>query len=415
MITILCTGSRGDFQPYIALAQELKKRHFPVRIAGGNEFQPFVEGYGIEYFPLHANLEELDIDPKMLEAAATSDNPLKMLLTFNKMKAYGVYMVQGYYDACQNSDLIIYHPGAAIGYFAAKQMGIPAIQAAPFPMHKTKERLSVVMYGKSKSNPLNIALSYSLIQGMLWMASKSSIKQFWKNKFNTLPKPFQSPFQNLSEEYPAIISCSNHVFARPADWSEHIHQHGYWFVEENSYTPPIELKAFLDAGEKPIYIGFGSMAKYHDGQDMIRAAIAAVQKSGKRAIVSGADAISPLPDTIFPVGSIPHSWLFSQVSAVCHHGGAGTTAAGFKAGIPSIIVPFSNDQFAWAHRAYDLGVGTYPIYQKIFSETLFSEALEQVDNPSIIKKAQELGKLITSEKGTEHCVDIIENVIKTYC
>lgn len=412
MITILCTGSRGDFQPYIALAQELKRRQHAVRIAGGNEFQSFVEGYGIEYYPIHINLEELNIDPKMLEAAATSDNPLKMLLTFNKMKAYGAYMVQGYYDACQNSNLILYHPGATIGYFAAKQMGIPAVQAAPFPMHKTKERLSVVMYGKSKSNAATIALSYSLIQGMLWMASKSSIQQFWKSRFNKLPKPFQSPFENLSPQYPAIVSCSNHVFSRPADWNENIHQHGYWFVEENAYTPPAELVQFLSQGEKPIYIGFGSMSKYHDGQDMMRTAVKAVQQAGKRAIISGVPITEPLPSTIFSVGSIPHSWLFNQVSAVCHHGGAGTTAAGFKAGIPSIIVPFSNDQFAWAHRAYDIGVGTYPIYQKKFSEKLFSEALIQAYNPSMIQKAKELGTLIAKENGTAACVDVIENILK---
>ena len=74
--------------------------------------------------------------------------------------------------------------------------------------------------------------------------------------------------------------------------------------------------------------------------------------------------IENLPETIIAIGSIPHSWLFKRVSAVCHHGGAGTTAAGFKAGVPSIIIPFSNDQFAWAHRAYDLGVGSKPIYRK---------------------------------------------------
>lgn len=85
---------------------------------------------------------------------------------------------------------------------------------------------------------------------------------------------------------------------------------------------------------------------------------------GKRGIISGMGNIENLPKNIIAVGSIPHTWLFEKVSVVCHHGGAGTTAAGFKASVPSVLVSFSNDQFAWAHRAYDPGVGSKPIYQK---------------------------------------------------
>lgn len=411
MISILCTGSRGDFQPYIALAQELKARNQAVRLCGGAEFQAFVESYGIDYFPIHTGLSAEDIDPKMLQAAATSDNPLKMLLTFHKMKDYGIYMVKGYYEACQNSSLIVYHPGAAIGYFAAKQMGIPAVLAAPFPMHRTKERLSVISYGKAKSNARSIALSYTLLQGMLWMASKTSIRQFWKQTFHQAPPQFTSPFENLSPEHPAIISCSNYVFPRPADWGPHTHQQGYWFVQERDYQPPSRLQAFLDEGERPIYLGFGSMGHYHDQREMMQAALAAIQETGRRAIVSGLPDSPDLPKTVLPIDSVPHSWLFEKVSAVCHHGGAGTTAAGFCAGVPSIVVPFSNDQFAWAHRARDLGVGADPIYQKKFTKQALVQALRQVEDPDMIAKARILGQNIRQENGAAHCADVIENLL----
>lgn len=109
MITILCSGSRGDFQPYIALAQELKARGHTVRITGSSEFKDFIESYGIECFPLKFGLSNVEVDPKLLEAAGSSDNPLKMLLTFNKMKDYGVHMVGDMYAACAGSDLIVYH------------------------------------------------------------------------------------------------------------------------------------------------------------------------------------------------------------------------------------------------------------------------------------------------------------------
>ena len=219
MITILCAGSRGDFQPYIALAQRLINSGKQVRIAGNKSFESFITGYGIGFFPIQADIESLNIDPKVLEAAGTADNPFKMLLAFNKMKDYGIYTTSEYYEACKNSELIIYHPGCTIGYFAGIQLGIPTVLASPFPMHKTKEYLSVVMYGKSKPTSFNKMLSYKMIQGMLWMASKSSIKSFWKKQFGRLPEGFGAPFEaHNHKNQPALVSCSNHIFERPSDW-----------------------------------------------------------------------------------------------------------------------------------------------------------------------------------------------------
>jgi len=172
MITILCSGSRGDFQPYLALAQELKKMGKDVRITASKSFKGFIQNYGIEVYPIEADFETLNVDPKLFEAALSSDNPLKMLLTFNKMKEYGVHMVSDFYSACEGSELIIYHPGCSIGYFAAQKFGIPSVLASPFPMHKTSEYLSVVMYGKSPSNAITKPISYSMLQGMLWMETE---------------------------------------------------------------------------------------------------------------------------------------------------------------------------------------------------------------------------------------------------
>jgi len=138
VITILCSGSRGDFQPYIALAQQLKKLGKEVRIVGGRSFEDFIKGYGIGFYPLSVDYQTGDIDPKLLQAAQSSDSPLKMLLTFNKMKKYIMGLTEEMYYACEGSELIIYHPGATIGYFAGEMLGIPTILATPFPMHKTK-------------------------------------------------------------------------------------------------------------------------------------------------------------------------------------------------------------------------------------------------------------------------------------
>lgn len=413
MITILCAGSRGDFQPYIALAQQLKVLGQRVRIAGSQSFQSFVQAYGLEFFPIKADLESLNIDPKLLQAAASSDNPLKMLLTFNKMKEFGVFTVQDYFEACQGSRLVVYHPGCAVGYFAAEQLGIPSVLASPFPMHRTREYLSLIMYGRVRSTRLAKKLSHELIQSMLWLASANSIKTFWKRQFGRLPANFGRPFENrLDHRHPALVACSNHVFPRPSDWNCHIHQYGYWFVEENeAHAPPAEVASFLEDGEIPVYIGFGSMTGLAGSQGLAELAVEALRKSGKRGIICGLGRPERLPKDIIAIDNIAHSWLFGRVSAVCHHGGAGTSAAGFRAGVPSIIVPFSNDQFAWAHRAYDLGVGPKPVYRKRLSADSLAEAIQLTSNDRMRENALALGRKISSENGSLDCARVIVNCL----
>lgn len=415
MITILCAGSRGDFQPYIALAQRLIKSGKQVRIAGNKGFESFITGYGIGFYPIQADIESLNIDPKVLEAAGTADNPLKMLLAFNKMKAYGIYTTSEYYEACKDSELIIYHPGCTIGYFAGIQLGIPTILASPFPMHKTKEYLSVVMYGKSKPSSFNKMLSYKMIQGMLWMASKGSIKSFWKEQFGRLPEGFGAPFEaHNHKNQPALVSCSNHIFERPKDWNPHIHQKGYWIVEESTrYLPPKELVDFIEGGEKPVYIGFGSMSMMKNHDRLGKLVVEALIKSGRRGIISGFGKPSSVTESIYTIDNVPHTWLFSQVAAVCHHGGAGTSAAGFMAGIPSIIIPFSNDQFAWAHRSYDLGIGVKPISAKELTADALAKAINAAYQPEIQKNAKKIGAQIRQENGAEACAKVVIDLIKS--
>ncbi len=414
MITILCSGSRGDFQPYIALAQQLKKLGKDVRITGSKSFESFIHSYGIDVYPIEADIETINVDPKLLKAAGSADNPLKMLLAFNKMKDYGIYMVNDYYSACEGSELIIYHPGCTIGYFAAQKFGIPSVLASPFPLHKTKDYLSVIMYGRTKSNALTKKTSFAMLQGMLWMASKDSVKGFWKKRFGTLPDNFGCPFErHIDKKQPAIVSCSNFVFKRPDDWNENIHQRGYWFVEEPcEYTPSDELAAFLNSGDKPVYIGFGSMTTLEKHENLGEMAVEAIIKSGQRGIICGMGKPANLPNSIIAIDSIPHSWLFERVSAVCHHGGAGTTAAGLKAGVPNIIIPFSNDQFAWAHRTYDLGIGTKPIPKKELSSDKLADAIRYALTDKIVENSKSLGKKLASENGALECAKIVLECLK---
>lgn len=405
MITILCSGSRGDIQPYIALAVELKKLGKQVRIAAGKSFGAFIRSYGVEHYPLEADYQSVEVDPELLEAARSSTSPLKMLFTFNKMKKYSRLMVDEMYDACLGSEVLVYHPGCTIAYFAAEQMGIPSVMASPFPMLKTRELPSVIAYGKTK---MPISLSYKLLQGMLWMASKTGVMLYWKEKFGGLPEGFDCPFERVDERHPSIVSCSNYVFPRPKDWSPHAHQSGYWFTEEREdYAPPKALSDFLERGEKPIYFGFGSVFSGAEQSAFITYVIDALAQTGRRGILCGMGSTENLPDYLFAIESIPHTWLFPRCLAVCHHGGAGTSAAGFAAGVPSVIVPFSNDQFAWAHRSYDIGVGAKPVYKKRLSGETLAAAIRYALTDSVVAKAKQLGENLAGENGAKDCAAVI--------
>lgn len=414
MITILCSGSRGDFQPYIALAQELKKLGKDVRITGMREFESFVKGYGINFYPIQADFKSLNVDENMLKEAQSADNPLKMLLTFNKMKKYGLSIANEFYAACEGNELVIYHPGCTIGYFAAERLGIPAVLASPFPMHKTKEQTSVIQYGRVKSTPLKNIISYHMLQGMLWLASSNSVKYLWKKEFGGLPKNFGKPYErHTNKRQPAVISCSNFVFKRPNDWNENIHQYGYWFVKEpNEYTPSKELADFLSSGEKPVYIGFGSVFHKDQKETLSKLIIDALKKADRRGIICGMGRFDNLPSNIIAIDSIPHTWLFERVGAVCHHGGAGTTSAGFAAGVPSIIIPFANDQHAWAHRAYDLGVGSKPIPIKKLTSDNLAEAIKYALQDKIVENAKKLAIDISTENGARDCAKVIVDSLR---
>lgn len=414
MITILCSGSRGDFQPYIALAQELKNLKKDIRIVGMREFEGFVRSYGIDFYPIQADFKTLNVDENIIKEAQSADNLFKMLLTFNKMKNYGLSIANEFYAACEGSELILYHPGCTIGYFAAEKLGIPSVLASPFPMHKTKEETSVIQYGRVKSTPFKNIISYHMLQGMLWLASSNSVKHLWKKEFGGLPKNFGKPYErHTDKKHPAVISCSNYVFKRPTDWNKNIYQYGYWFVKElNEYKPTKEIEDFLCKGEKPIYIGFGSVFHKDQKETLSNLIIDALSKANKRGIICGMGKIENLPNNIIAIDSISHSWLFEKVAAVCHHGGAGTTSAGFAAGVPSIIIPFANDQHAWAHRAYDLGVGSKPISIKKLTSDNLAESIKYALQDKIIENAKKLALNISNENGAKDCAKVIVDSLR---
>lgn len=203
-----------------------------------------------------------------------------------------------------------------------------------------------------------------------------------------------------------IQNRSPALIPKPKDWGQHISISGFYFLSlASSYTPDPELAAYLAAGPPPVYIGFGSIV-VDDPDAMTKMIFEAVKIAGVRALVSkgwgglGADALG-VPEGVFMLGNVPHDWLFQHVAAVCHHGGAGTTAAGIATGKPTVVVPFFGDQPFWGAMVARAGAGPPPIPYKQLTAEKLAAALTEALKPETLAKAKEYGLKIKEEKGTE--------------
>jgi sterol 3beta-glucosyltransferase len=344
-------------------------------------------------------------------------NPLKVIMGFNALKNYAYSLQQGFYDACQGADAIVYHPGATIGHFVAQTLNIPSILATPFPMTPTKDYPALIFYDTVRLGKTFNLLTHILFQQIMWQTSKAPIKRFWKDKFSDLPHNFVNPFsQRQSNKNLTLVACSDYVFKQPHDLANKAHNTGYWFLDEDNWSPSDKLQEFLQAGTPPIYVGFGSLGHRDQATQTTEIVLDALERSGQRGLLatgwSGMTKVNGISDNIFMVESIPHSWLFPKMSAVVHHGGAGTTAAAFRAGVPQVIIPHANDQFAWGKRVEELGVGAKAIPRKKLTAAKLSAAISAVLNPEVKAKAIALGDKIQLEHGTEVATRLITSYLR---
>jgi UDP:flavonoid glycosyltransferase YjiC (YdhE family) len=211
---------------------------------------------------------------------------------------------------------------------------------------------------------------------------------------------------------PLLFAHSPTLLPKPAEWEKpHIHVTGFFFLNTaEGYKPPPELADFLAAGEAPVCVTFGSMVN-RESERIYEAVRAAIRQSGQRAIILtgwGGEEHVEHDDALFYLKAAPHDWLLPKCKAVIHHGGAGTTAAGLRAGIPNIVIPHAADQPFWALRVTAIGAGPRPIsFSRLSSESLL-HALAQASSVAMRAHAQEIGRKIRAEDGVGWAVRLIE-------
>jgi sterol 3beta-glucosyltransferase len=417
-ITILTIGSRGDVQPYVALALGLQSAGHRVRIATNAMYESLIRDRNLEFSPLAGNPHDWHTNEDHNEYLQAGRDGVRHIRqgVISVILPIADQLLLDSWAACQGTDAIISMPLTFGGSHIAEKLGIPFLGAwtcpgtrtTAFPNHFIAPRFPVGKVGNW--------LSHAAIEQVFWHLIRPAINRFRQGTLNLSPLEWRDFNRLAQRKVPVLYGYSPTLLPKPPDWAEQIHVTGYWFLDSSAPQPSPRVINFLETGERPIYIGFGSMV-WNDPGAMTAMIIKAVQLSGKRAILdSGWSHLTDgvLPDRILKIESneAPHDWLLPRMSAAIHHGSAGTAGAVFRAGIPSAVLPSYTDQFLWGQRIADLGIGLPMLSkQRLSAESLADVIRRLTGDRGLQDRAAALGQKIRAENGIARAVECIEQRI----
>lgn len=412
-LTVLAPGSRGDVQPYVALGLGLQRAGHEVLLATHVEFEALVCERGLGFAAVEGNPRRL-IESETGQAwLASGRNPIAFVRHMAALA--GPLMDKVIDDArrvCRGADAVLFSPVGFPGRDLAEAAGIPAYGVFLQPMSRTRAHPPVFWPTRANMGPLNY-LAHLAQEQVIWrplapMANRA------RGELGLPPLRF-GPYAAIHRETPLLYGYSEAVVPRPSDWPPRHHVTGYWFLDHPpEWQPPAEVVDFLADGLPPVYVGFGSMAPA-DAERLTAIAVEALARTNQRGILLGGWANlgrSGASDRVLVVESIPHDWLFPRVAAVVHHGGAGTTGAGLRAGRPTVVVPFFADQPFWGERVRALGAGPRPIQRRQLTADNLAAAIHRaVSDQRIRARAKALGERIRAEDGVGRAVELLDGML----
>ncbi|KAL8820755.1 MAG: hypothetical protein Q9191_007451 [Dirinaria sp. TL-2023a] len=435
-IVIMVIGSRGDIQPFLRIGKVLKEtyRH-RVRIATHPAFKTFVEkDSGLEFFSVGGDPSELMSfmvkNPGLIPSMSTVKSG-----EIRRRRESMFEMFKGFWRACVNAtddetivsnrkmmedakpfvaDAIIANPPSFAHIHCAERLGVPLHLMFTFPYSPTQQfphPLANIKASNVDANYINF-MSYPLVEMMTWQGLGDLVNQFRVKTLGLEPvSTLWAPGQLFRLKVPYTYLWSPSLIPKPPDWGDEIDIAGFIFLDlASSFRPPESLSKFLESGPPPVYIGFGSIV-IDDPDQFTNLIFEAVEKAGVRALVSkgwgGLGGEENVPDNIYLLENTPHDWLFPRVSAVVHHGGAGTTAIGLKCGIPTMIVPFFGDQPFWGAMVSKARAGAHrTIPYKDLTVDALADGIQQCLTAEAKSNAQKIARSIAEEgDGAQNCVE----------
>ncbi|GAB4207085.1 MAG: glycosyltransferase [Roseiflexaceae bacterium] len=415
-ITLISYGSRGDVQPYVALARVLRYIGHRARLIAPPDFAGLAQDYGVEFWPVGSDLQALLNNPQLL-ARTSSGNPIQLLRRLrDQLLSMLDQVARDTWEACQGTELVI-GVGPASASMAEK-LGVPFVEVALQPVTPTRAFPSPVAPPGLRLGGAGNWLSHVAFEQAFWQLFRSNTNRIRTRLLGLPAYPLGGPLRHLRKHgLLRLYAYSPRVVPRPGDWPAHHRVTGYWFLPPPAgWQPPDELSAFLAAGPPPVYIGFGSMMA-RDPQQMTALVSEALARSGQRGVLAGGwgaldGTMQPSGQVLF-VQHIPHHWLFPRMAAIVHHDGAGTTGAALRSGVPSVVVPFGFDQAFWGHRVAALGLGPQPIPRIKLNAAALGAAIEQAaGSASMRERAAQLGAQIQGEHGTAQALDHIHQALR---
>jgi sterol 3beta-glucosyltransferase len=410
-LAILTAGTRGDVEPCLALALGLQRAGYDVTVAADPSFASFVTSRSVPFAPLRADFFAL-FHSERGKAVMAGKLPRLLRGIAPEVLQMRQRMMEDAWAVLQDADAVIYHPRVLGAYDAAEKRGIPAVLADYLPGLVPTSRFPLPLCPRLGLGGLCNRLSYAAVH--LAPLPFLRIRNRWRVRGLGLPpRPwFANDLRRNGRPLPVLYHFSRHVIDPSPEWRGRAEVTGFWFLDTpERWQPPAALAQFLAAGPPPVYVGFGSMVS-HQAERVTAMVVEALRRCGLRGILmTGWGGLAKVPPsaTLFPLESVPHGWLFPRVAAVVHHGGVGTTAAGLRAGKPTLVCPFFHDQPFWGGRVHELGVGPRPIGQGCLSVDGLAAAFGALAaDEGMRHRAAELGEKIRAEDGVGRAVAWVE-------
>jgi UDP:flavonoid glycosyltransferase YjiC (YdhE family) len=408
-VAIQTLGSRGDVQPYLALARELARRGHAVQLAAPAQFEALVAGQHIPFMPLPGEFLALLDTPDGKAAVAGGRGFGAGLRLLRQVRPLMRGLLEAEWAAVRDfrPDVILHHLKSVAAAHMARALGCPSILASPLPGFTPTAAFPSPILSLATLGPLNRA-SHALAARAAGLLFAGEIRA-WRAAWPALA----APRPGAGGPCGTLYAYSPQVVPVPADWGSEVLVSGYWFLDSEGWAPPPALAAFLAAGEMPVYVGFGSMPGL-EPRRMLAMVVEALARLGKRGVLAsggGALAAERVPGHVCLIAEAPHDWLFPRVAATVHHGGAGTTGASLRAGRPAAICPFIGDQPFWGRRVAALGAGPRPLDRDALTAEGLAAAIRAMDEPGMRGRAAALGEAIRAERGMLAAARFIEAAV----
>lgn len=412
-VTILAPGSRGDVQPYVALGQALLAQGHACMLVTTLDHEALVRSYGLSVVTIPVNVAG---ELQRVETSRAVEGG-GLIASFRQFAAIARRssraLAEVGLEACRDAEVIVTNfTTTLVAGALSKKLGVPVVQAYNVPLTPTSAFPGALFPGLD-FGAVSRRLGHQLTRMAVWATARSSAVEACVEVLGAEP-PSMLPGRHPGLlPGPLLYGVSESFLPRPADWPAEVRLTGFWFVEEpDTFRPPEALETFLADGPPPVCIGFGSMST-EKPEEVSALVLEAAKASGQRLVLlSGWAGLKPglLSKDVIALGGLPHSWLYPRCSAVVHHGGAGTTAAAVRAGVPAVVVPFHGDQPFWASRVARLGTGPEPIPRTRLSAERLAAALRRATTDAGLReRAVALGQQVRAERGAQRAAGLIVN------